>query len=417
MNEKVILNRPNGEQTEVSVFAHFKYTGDKYPNINNVPILICRTGKIDNGNEVLDFYYEKSGLYQPINDPQAWQEVKNLIIEIIKGIDVKMIKKINGVAFNTNLENAKPLALKPELIQTLLDNYNKKVVSAVNGIQVSDTPLETPSVIEPTPVGVVEQSQPVAMESPNVAPVIDLNNGVLQENAPVVEQTQPAVAEVSTEPIEDAVSIAPQQPVEINNTNEQSSLDILGEQVEEFDRQEREEIELEINNHNQIISTELDRHNKKIIDIRNKYAKQKADNFARYKEGLTKTQKKIEENLKDAEAKNEIANMVFENAKQVDSSIASQTAEVPSFETPVNPIFQAPSFEQPVVEASVVAPSMEAPLFDLNTTMSTVPVTEASVEPVTPVNDTYTFENAPINETPVLTLTPQTVQGSNQQAA
>ena len=409
MNEKVILNRPNGEQTEVSVFAHFKYTGDKYPNINNVPILICRTGKIDNGNEVLDFYYEKSGLYQPINDPQAWQEVKNLIIEIIKGIDVKMIKKINGVAFNTNLENAKPLALKPELIQTLLDNYNKKVVSAVNDIQVSDTPLETPSVIEPTPVGVVEQSQSVAMESPNVAPVIDFNNGVLQDNAPVVEQAQPAVAEVSAEPIEDAVSIAPQQPVEINNNNnEQSSLDMLGEQVEEFDRQEREEIEAEINNHNQIINTELDRHNKKIIDIRNKYAKQKADNFARYKEGLAKTQEQIEENLKDSKAKLDLATQIANNADAVQAQSIVAPIEQPVFGASVD-------ISQP--SAMEAAPSMETPVFDLNTTMPTAPVTEAPVAPVTPVNDTYTFENAPINQTPVLTLTPPTVQGSNQQAA
>ena len=39
---------------------------------------------MNNGNNVLGFYWEKDGLYQPILDEAAWSEVKSVIIDIIK---------------------------------------------------------------------------------------------------------------------------------------------------------------------------------------------------------------------------------------------------------------------------------------------------------------------------------------------
>ena len=53
-------------------------------NIKNIPIVIVDTEQLNNGNNVLSFYWEKDGLYQPILDEAAWSEVKLAIIDIIK---------------------------------------------------------------------------------------------------------------------------------------------------------------------------------------------------------------------------------------------------------------------------------------------------------------------------------------------
>lgn len=84
MEDKVTLIGPNGEKEEKKVVCHFKCIDDSRPNIKNVPILIVDTEQMNNGNNVLGFYWEKDGLYQPILDEAAWSEVKSVIIDIIK---------------------------------------------------------------------------------------------------------------------------------------------------------------------------------------------------------------------------------------------------------------------------------------------------------------------------------------------
>ena len=84
MKEKVILTRPNGETTQCDVICHFKSVDDSHPNIKNIPILIVDKKEMNNGNQVLEFYWEKDGVYQAINDDVAWGEVKAVIIDIIR---------------------------------------------------------------------------------------------------------------------------------------------------------------------------------------------------------------------------------------------------------------------------------------------------------------------------------------------
>jgi len=84
MKEKVVLARPNGEVTEKDVICHFKSVDEDRPNIKNVPILVVDKKEVNNGNQVLEFYWEKDGIYQPILDDAAWSEVKSVIIDIIK---------------------------------------------------------------------------------------------------------------------------------------------------------------------------------------------------------------------------------------------------------------------------------------------------------------------------------------------
>lgn len=84
MNDKVTLIGPNGEKEERKVVCYFKCVNDDRPNIKNVPILIVDTEQKNNGNNVLSFYWEKDGVYQPILDDAAWSEVKAVLVNIIK---------------------------------------------------------------------------------------------------------------------------------------------------------------------------------------------------------------------------------------------------------------------------------------------------------------------------------------------
>ena len=84
MNEKIILENPNGEKEERTVVCHFRSVSDSQPNIKNVPILVVDKNEQNNGNNVLEFFWEKDGLYQSINDEAAWGEVKSIIINMIK---------------------------------------------------------------------------------------------------------------------------------------------------------------------------------------------------------------------------------------------------------------------------------------------------------------------------------------------
>lgn len=84
MRDKVVLSHPNGEMSEKEVIVYFKSMNNSRPNIKGVPILVLDKKEENNGNQVLEFYWEKDGLYQPILDDTAWSEVKTVIIDIIK---------------------------------------------------------------------------------------------------------------------------------------------------------------------------------------------------------------------------------------------------------------------------------------------------------------------------------------------
>lgn len=84
MKEKILISRPTGESEEKRVISHFKSMDDTKPNIKGIPVLIVDKNENNNGNTVLEFYWEKDGLYQAINDENAWAEVKSVIIDIIK---------------------------------------------------------------------------------------------------------------------------------------------------------------------------------------------------------------------------------------------------------------------------------------------------------------------------------------------
>lgn len=85
MNEKVILVSPSGEKVEKKLVCFFKSLDDDRPNIKNIPVVAIDTGTMNGANYVLEFYWEQNGMYQPINNEEAWSEVKKTIIDIING--------------------------------------------------------------------------------------------------------------------------------------------------------------------------------------------------------------------------------------------------------------------------------------------------------------------------------------------
>lgn len=84
MKEKVYLTRPNGEVEEKKLICHFKTMDEDVPHIKGIPILVVDRNENNNGNNVLEFYWAKDGVYQSIDDEAAWAEVKTVIIDVIK---------------------------------------------------------------------------------------------------------------------------------------------------------------------------------------------------------------------------------------------------------------------------------------------------------------------------------------------
>ena len=84
MEEKIKISRSTGEIDEKKVICHFKTTDDSCPHIKGVSILIVDREENNNGNKVLEFYWEKDGVYQAIADTEAWAEVKSVVVDIIK---------------------------------------------------------------------------------------------------------------------------------------------------------------------------------------------------------------------------------------------------------------------------------------------------------------------------------------------
>ena len=418
MNEKILLNKPNGEQTEVNVIAHFKVTSEGRVNVKNTPILITTTKKMDNGNEVLEFYIEKSGLYQPIKDEQAWSETKSVIIEIITGKNAQVgveplkISKIETVAVNATLESGRPLAIKPEQVITLQNNAKNMMAMQTEQNVVTETPnvvqdavpvVETPSTTpEVTPLEIQEPqiATPVADLStqapveniPASAPVFDMpvmDNTVQNEMvSPVMNEVNPVLPgaetispEMNPQVIETPV-VAPTEEVappvmdfaETQNIAPASPevTPAVDTPVMDFSVPESAPVEESIpamdtpaispepsmdvspitDNHVEIVSSEkktvFDSLSKRIIELEELRTKEIAEVNQKYTELINQTimecQNEIKsketeaienlasakETLKEAEARNTIANVAFDNAMNIQNN-TPQEAQVNNF--------------------------------------------------------------------------------------
>ena len=242
MNEKIILENPNGETEERNVICHFKSVSDDKPNIKNVSVLVIDKNEMNNGNKVLEFLWEKDGIYQAINDDVAWSEVKSVFVDMIKNnLDVNN-PKVNFLVLpnvKVALGGGRPLAVNDVQVSTLVNNVNTfkaqlqnsqqleqnsitetvtpevnaetvtpETTPVINEVPVMDTPVETP--VAETPVFPVQEN--VNMEMPAV------ESPVVSENAPVMPETTPVTNEapVIDTPIETPVAETPVFPVQEN---------------------------------------------------------------------------------------------------------------------------------------------------------------------------------------------------------
>lgn len=85
MEDKVILVSPSGVKLERKLVCAFTSLDSDRPNIKNIPVIAVETGEMNGANYVLEFYWEQNGLYTPVNNENAWGEVKKTIIDIING--------------------------------------------------------------------------------------------------------------------------------------------------------------------------------------------------------------------------------------------------------------------------------------------------------------------------------------------
>lgn len=85
MEEKILLVSPSGEKEEKKLVCFFTSMDEERPNIIGIPVMAIDTGEMNGTNYVIEFYWKKDEIYQPINNEDAWSEVKKTIIDIING--------------------------------------------------------------------------------------------------------------------------------------------------------------------------------------------------------------------------------------------------------------------------------------------------------------------------------------------
>lgn len=241
MNEKIILENPNGETEERNVICHFKSMSDDKPNIKNVPVLVLDKNEMNNGNKVLEFLWEKDGIYQAINDDAAWSEVKSVFVDMIKNnLDVNTPKEEFLVlpSVKVALGGGRPLAVNDVQVSTLVNNVNTFKVQLQNNQEIQQNSItEAPAMENVAPTVVSQEAMlntemsspisetPVMSESVSEVPVNDT-----PVDAPVMPMDVP---EASVAPVQDSINmempttespvvpeIAPVIPEEASVTNE-----------------------------------------------------------------------------------------------------------------------------------------------------------------------------------------------------
>ncbi len=203
MKEKVTFNYANGETSEKALIAHFKSIDDLHPNIKNLPVMVIDKNEFNNGNKVLEFYYQKDGLYQPIIDDASWKETKGVITDIIKnnfkmtpdGNETTYLVSVEGNTFMANVNEGKLLALTETQVASLENHFNAKLETINNQSNVVANPNEISEVAEPLANDIALAPAP---EIPPEAITNPVNNDINLINpvAPAVSDSVMPEAEV-----------------------------------------------------------------------------------------------------------------------------------------------------------------------------------------------------------------------------
>lgn len=203
MEEKITLIGPDGVSVEKKLVCAFKSVDDSRPNIKNIPIVILDTEQLNNGNNVLSFYWEKDGLYQPIIDEATWGETKLAVIDIIKN--------------NTN--TVEPINLKEIKISAGQERLMAVNSNQLAGLAILKTMVAAPVVNEQTEVNTPEVNPSISSENEVSNDASLVNNVVAETIQPevnnqineVATQTPEIVSPVTEQVISPVVNVVPQQ--------------------------------------------------------------------------------------------------------------------------------------------------------------------------------------------------------------
>ena len=275
MKEKVILIRPNGESEERKVVAYFKTSDDSKPNIKDIPILILDRNEMNNGNNVLEFMWQKDGVYQAINEENAWTEVKSVVVDIIKN-NAKNISYVKDESVKCDIGFGRSLGLTVAQTDALTANFKMLVNSEVS-------------------------NESLIVENP-----INVSENVVKEVAPQVDSFTPPTMEeqINKDVIMPFASDAPAIENVINETQPQEPVvsdgpEIVSENKEtDFDKMQKE-IELATIEYQEKINNIVNMYKKKITETINEanILKQQAN-----------------DHLKNAQAAEQIATMAYQNS-------------------------------------------------------------------------------------------------------
>ena len=316
MKEKVILNKMNGETEEKKLVAHFKVVDDSKPNIKNVPILILDKQEMNNGNNVLEFMWEKNGVYQAINDENAWSEVKSVVVDIIKN-NAHNIEYVSNDNLQADIGPGRSLGLTVAQTDPLTANF-KNFVSTVAPVK-EEAVVET---VAPTDVNNVE-SKPVIEAPVNPQPEVSVvpTNPVVE---PVNEISE--VAPIVNQPVDDVITpFASDAPAIETVINPEPAIEnpvvepaieppvVSGPEIVEevkendFDKMQQE-IETATREYQEKIKSIVDAYKKKITETINE---------------ANSLKEQASDHLKNAQAKEQIANMAYQNSVEMSNQAPS----------------------------------------------------------------------------------------------
>ena len=317
MKEKVILTKANGEIEERKVIAHFKSLDEARPNIKDVPILILDKNEMNNGNNVLEFMWQKDGVYQAVNDENAWSELKATIVDIIKN-NAQNISYISDENVKTDIGAGRSLGLTVAQTDALTANFKTLAVTATPVVESTPVIESTPAVDMPSVVPTDVATNNVISEVPSSESVTPVVSDVPVSEAPVIEQAQPVdVQPVNTAPvIENPVVSEPVNPVVdtpvvsqvVEQAPVESGVEIVSEEKEtDFDKMQKE-IEAATREYQEKIESIVNAYKKKINETINEANSLKAQ---------------ANDHLKNAQAAEQIATMAYQNSVGVSEQAPS----------------------------------------------------------------------------------------------
>lgn len=317
---KVNISKPTGTIESLNLVSAFNVEGNTYVVLDSE-----KSGSM--GLPIIYVSKFINGKLEKINDTNEWQSVKNYLKGIINGTSFQYVKVDESL--NADEAYYMPLTLPQasfDIIKSryvikddnnsgaeaeVLDVKDSEVPNNLVTEQIASAPAETtqtpmsdsPVVAQTTeavPSAISLGTTNLTQESPvvpNVAPVMPDNNVVSNVNNVSTQLEEAKTVEVV--PVEDTVAVSTDSQVVSSNPQVEVAKETIN--INSFDSDKETFLKACENMFDALIS---------------KYQKQLADVERREQELVIK-EKEVVEKLKNAEAKEQVANIAHDNAQKV----------------------------------------------------------------------------------------------------